>query len=455
MNVVTLGMRNAFRNRTRTMAIVAILGLSMGLSLVMLISYQAVQQKITDTKQSIGNTVTIRPAGNTGMMGGNSSTLSGDQLDGTTDIDHVSEVTEVLSDRLNTEGTTQPMGMGGGNDAAKTSLKSPVTLKKSTNSDGMTTYSGGGLMIMGNAPKDFSPPITIAGSNNPTGSGTIAGGAEISVIKGKAINGTSSTNEAMISEAMAEKNNLEIGDTFTAYGTALTVKALFTSSTEDGNNTVVVPLPTEQSLSDRDGQVSTAIATVDSLDNLKSTTAALQNKFGSDADVTSALDQAEKALAPLTSVKKVALFSLLGSVVAAAVVILMMMVMIVRERRREIGILKAIGASNTRIMLQFVSEALTLTLLGAVIGLIIGVVGGNPVTSSLVDSGVGDTAKSGVMPMRPPMINIGDLKDIQAHIGISIVLFGLGGALIIAMFGSACAGWLIAKVRPSEVMRQD
>ena len=76
MNVVILGMRNAFRNKTRTMAIIAILGLSIGLSLVMLISYQAVQQKIRDAKQSLGNTITIRPPGYTGMMGGNSSTLA-------------------------------------------------------------------------------------------------------------------------------------------------------------------------------------------------------------------------------------------------------------------------------------------------------------------------------------------------------------------------------------------
>jgi putative ABC transport system permease protein len=44
------------------------------------------------------------------------------------------------------------------------------------------------------------------------------------------------------------------------------------------------------------------------------------------------------------------------------------MLMIVRERRREIGVLKAIGSSNIRIVGQFVTEALTLTLAGSVIG---------------------------------------------------------------------------------------
>jgi putative ABC transport system permease protein len=436
------------------MAIIAILGLSIGLSLVMLISYQAVQKKISDTKHSIGNTVTIRPAGNTGMIGGNSSTLSADNLAKIKDVDNVKGEVTILTDSLSTEGSVQPMM--GASDSPKTSLKSPVALKKSTNSNGMTTYSGGGLMVAGGLPENFSPPLNMAGSSDPTNENTVAGGSSLNVTSGKAIDGTKDSNEVMLSEAMAEKNSLKVGDTFTAYDTTLTVKGLFKASTESGNNTIIVSLPTQQRLSDRSGQVSTAVVTVDSLDNLKSATDAIKAKLGDSADVTSAVDQADTTLKPLASVMKVALFSLIGSVVAGGVVILMMMIMIVRERRREIGILKAIGASNTRIVLQFMSEALTLTLIGAVIGLIIGVVGGHPVTASLVDSSVsGSVSSAGGLPPRPLAVNVGDLKDIQAQVGFSVILAGLGGALVIAIFGSACAGWLIAKVRPSEVMRQE
>ena len=447
-------MRNAFRNTTRTTAIIVILGLSIGLSLLMLISYQAVQQKITDTKKSLGNTVTIRPAGSTGMIGGNSSTLSTSQLAGIKDISHVEGDVTILTDNLSTEGSTSLMG--GVDSSPKTNLESPVALKKSTNSNGVTTYSGGGLMVAGGLPENFSPPMNIAGSSDPTNENTVAGGSSIQVTSGKAVDGTKDTNEVMLSEAMAKKNGLKIGDTFTAYDTTMTVSALFKSETESGNNTIIVSLPTEQRLSDRSDQVSTATVTIDSLDNLKSATNAIKTKLGDSAEVTSALDQANKALQPLASVKKVALFSLFGSVIAGSVVILMMMVMIVRERRREIGILKAIGASNLRIILQFMTEALTLTLIGAVIGLTIGVIGGHPVTASLVDSSVtGSTSSPGGLPPRPSAISIDDLKDIQTQIGFSVILFGLGGALVIAMIGSTCAGWLIAKVRPSEVMRQE
>ncbi len=67
MNVVSRGIRNAFRNAIRTVSIVIILGLSVGLSLTMLIAHQAVGDKITSVKASVGNTVSVSPAGVRGL----------------------------------------------------------------------------------------------------------------------------------------------------------------------------------------------------------------------------------------------------------------------------------------------------------------------------------------------------------------------------------------------------
>ena len=55
------------------------------------------------------------------------------------------------------------------------------------------------------------------------------------------------------------------------------------------------------------------------------------------------------------------------------------MLVSVTERTREIGIRKSLGARTGSIMLQFLSESAIITLLGGVIGIILGVLGANVV----------------------------------------------------------------------------
>ena len=69
--------------------------------------------------------------------------------------------------------------------------------------------------------------------------------------------------------------------------------------------------------------------------------------------------------------------------------------MIVRERRREIGVLKAIGSSNSSIMAQFTIESLVLTLAGSVIGIILGFIFSNPVLKVLVNNSTGSSNAGG------------------------------------------------------------
>src|ERR1700761_6824627 len=98
MNPVSRGIRNAFRNTVRTGSIVLILGLSIGLSLTMLVAQKAVDNKIKSVKSSIGNTITISPAGfNPGSSANNALTTT--ELDKVKAISHVASVTETLSDR--------------------------------------------------------------------------------------------------------------------------------------------------------------------------------------------------------------------------------------------------------------------------------------------------------------------------------------------------------------------
>lgn len=461
MRVFIRGMRNAFRNTLRTVSVTLILGLSVGLALVMLLSYQTVQARIVSVKASVGNTITVNPAGAQGFQGGGEP-LNEEQIATISDISDVTSVQMSLQDRLTPSTDTSlvsaieagTLGNRFGQQAQRQFAASPPPGQAGTAQT-----------------QTFTPPINVTGVSDP--SVLITGNTELT--SGSVFAADSSEEVALVGSTLATKNNLTVDSTFTAYGERMIkVVGIFDAGNQFANAGLYMPINTLQTLSEQADQVSSVTVNASSIETVDSVAEAIKSKLGADkVDVTSNKDAAAQALAPLENIKSISLYSLIGALVAGAVITLLIMMMIVRERRREIGVLKAIGSSNIGIVTQFVSEAMVLTVIGSVLGTILGIVLSNPVLSVLVNNSTSVARQAGGMGPGGPggpgggfarVAQIGGqigggiqgtVSNLQANAGFELILYGFLAAIAIAIIGSALPAWIIAKVKPAEVMRAE
>jgi putative ABC transport system permease protein len=450
MNVISRGVRNALRSPLKSGAIMLMLAVSIGLVLAMLVARSSVDTKISEVKATTATGITISPAGVQGGLGGGDA-LTSDQVKSITTTAHVSSVSSTLTDQLGTTDTNLTSSLELGNFGKRQ--------QRFDNSDSAPTAGGsaGGSTTVRKAP---TPRTAVTGASNPSSVVT-----SDKITSGTTIDGNSSDLIALIGKSLATKNNLSVGSTFTAYGKTITVKGIFSSGNTFQDSGIIMPLTTVQTLTAQPGAISSVAATVDSSDNVANTVTALKSTLGDKADITSQQEQAANSLQPLESIASLALTGVIGAAIAGAVIILLAMIMIVRERRREIGVIKAIGGTNKTVIVQFMTEALTLTIIGGIIGLGLGVAVSGPMTQSLVSSSTTSATTATPGQTRPQGIRGGfgaaatqlktNVTSITSTVTPQIFISSIGIMLLIAIIGSAVPAWAIARIRPAEVLRSE
>lgn len=467
MNVLARSVGNAFRNTIRTTAVVAVLAVAIGLALAMLVANQAVGAKVQELNASVGTVLTVNPAGGQGFDGGGEP-LTEAEAKTAAAVPHVQSVVSTKALRLRTESsssaTQEPAfgGPGGQSAAVTTSLQPAIdagTLGRRNNS-GSTEGAGGGGSG-GTQNRTFQLPITATG----TGAEVDSSGKALNITAGAGLGDyTKASTKALVGTTLAAKNSLKPGSVFTINGKNYTVAGLFDAGTEFGNNAVYLPLPQAQALAGTTGEVSSMIVTVDSMANVDSTRTALQAALGSGkADVTQGQRNLASAVSSLDSVKNISMVAFIASLATAGLVVLFIMVLLVRERRREIGVLKAIGAPNRTIGLQFVLEALVLVALGSVVGGVIASFASSGIASALVSSNTAGAAAGrrgqggGFGPGGGGGGFLGGanqlLTSVNASVSPGVIALGIGAVFVVAIIGALVPALLTARIRPIEVLR--
>ncbi|MCP8999056.1 FtsX-like permease family protein [Pseudarthrobacter sp. RMG13] len=483
MSVLARSVGNAFRNKVRTAAVVAVLAVAIGLALAMLVANQAVGAKVQELNASVGTVLTVNPAGGQGFEGGGEP-LTAEQAASAASVPNVTSVVGTSSLRLRNgaeaaaqtaAGTQAGPGGGQGGPAGQnaTTLTTSLTAAIDAGTLGGRNQAANGTTGTTTAQPVRSLPITATG----IGAEVDTTGKALVITAGTGLGDyTAESANALLGTSLAEKNNLAIGSTFTINDQTFTVAGLFDSGTTFGNNALYLTLPTAQTVAELPGELSSMIVTVDSMENLEAAKTALESALGTDkADVTQG-QNLESAVSSLGSVKNISFIAFLAALGTAGLIILLIMVMLVRERSREIGVLKAIGAPNRTIGLQFVLEALVLVAMGSAVGAAVASFASGGIASALISTNTTTTAATtgrgaamagaagGVgMPgggagfpggTGGPLGGASQLlTSVTASASPGVIAAGIAAVFGVAIIGALVPALLTARIRPIEVLR--
>jgi putative ABC transport system permease protein len=117
------------------------------------------------------------------------------------------------------------------------------------------------------------------------------------------------------------------------------------------------------------------------------------------------------------------------SLLVGGIGIMSIMLVSVTERTREIGIRKAVGAKKKDLLTQFLTEAIVLSLIGGLIGTLLGV-SGTTIVSSTVD-------------------------DLTTVVSVITVLLAAGVSILVGVFFGIYPAMRAARLDPIDALRYE
>ena len=220
------------------------------------------------------------------------------------------------------------------------------------------------------------------------------------------------------------------GNTFTVIGTLAEIGDSSESSSDD---CIYIPYSTAQKLS-RSGRISSYTFSVTEPDKSDDAKTVLENElyeiFQSDSyyTVTSLSEMLDTINSMMDMVITILSAIAAISLAVGGVGIMNIMLVSVTERTREIGIRKSLGAKRRNILSQFVIEAMTISALGGILGMITGVMIAYPV---------------------------GNLFDITAVPKMSTVLLAFSISVAIGILFGYLPASKASKLNPIDALRHD
>lgn len=425
MHNLRRGMRNILRSPFRTGIVGLLVGLGLALAIMSLSLNQALELQVDELAGELGTELQIRPAGRFGGFGSGESTLAESVLEEVAALPQVESVEKIFTVNMRVE---QGMGM--------------VSLTGIESTDSLNLYGGGTATL--SSGRNFSPED-----------------------QGEKV--------VIISTATAEEQGLDIGGTYLIQESEFEVVGIFETEITFGRVSTFVPLQTLQEFTDQAGALSQATVNADRVENVQDLAAAIRGLVGEEVDVVVPQERQlvmfESTLGNLTASNAT---NLVVALTVAGITIFFASLLAVRERAREIGVLKAIGASARDLLTGFAWEGLTLAVLGCLLGIIIFGTAGQAAAGFFLESAMespdpileGGRGGEGFFRGRIQDFDLEGLgsrfnpgrlilNDLQVSLSSGIVATIFAAAVGLGTVGGLLPALLALRMKPAEVLRND
>lgn len=178
----------------------------------------------------------------------------------------------------------------------------------------------------------------------------------------------------IVGKTVATTFNLEVGDYYTVKDTDFEiVGVLEATGITDIDTTLLVPIEDLQAIRGKDDYQAFYVIPEDI-----AKTEIIADDIEDANDELSALTSAEIAAQAAQIVDQIRFFTIGMGAIAAFVGglgVMNTMIMAVMERRKEIGVMKAVGATNRMVLMQILTESAMISVIGGTGGILLGLIG--------------------------------------------------------------------------------
>jgi putative ABC transport system permease protein len=428
--------------------VLVILAVSLGLALIMFEVHAATTAQLSKISGNVGNNITVRPAGSSGFGGGGgASPLPQAQVDQLTSLPHVTAVQESVNTTYTGSDLVSGIQFTGGGSFGGGGISSSGTV---------TTVPAGGrfgaITVMGISPTGAAPTLT--------------GGGTMTMVTGSYFTAADTNADVtVVGQSLATANNLSVGSEITVGTDQVQVIGIYTTGEQFGDNMLLMPIQTVQRLYNING-ATTITVTADSAGDVNTVATEIRGIWDSTiADVVTAQQEFASISGSIANTSNSSQTGMVISFIVAAVVVLASVVLVIRQRIREIGIMKAIGASNGQIGFLFSLETTVITIAATVLGIVLSLLFGQQIANLFNSSSSTGTAGTpgafyrgggtAVFGGGGGRIFAGSIGGIHVAVSPEVLLIAFGTAIILAIIASVIPVWYIARVRPAEVLRNE